>query len=619
MEAELLEIRDFLAAHHPFDQLQDEQLSALPGKLEIRYERRGADVAKIDNAEQFLYMIRTGAVEVRGADDKLLARLGEGDYFGHRASPGGMDEELHWSAIEDTLLYQLPASEVDELCDSTPQFAYFFRSEGGGRLRDAVANLSPEAEHQFNLVTTPVRDIVTLPPVSVAPESTIRAAAELMSERRVSSVLVISRDALVGIVTDRDLRQRVLAKGLDSSVSVSEIMTANPSTVAADTLAFDVLLQMARHNIHHVPVTENGKTVGMVTATDLTQRHSTSAVYLVGDIYKKTSIESIKEAADNVPSLLANLVASETTANTAGHIITTVSDAIGSRLLQMAEQKLGPPPVPYAWVALGSQGRSEQIANSDQDNCIIIDDEYDPEKHAEYFDALTKFVCDGLDACGYVYCPGEMMAMTDQWRQPLRKWREYFSHWIDTPEPKALMLTCVFFDFRCIYGDVELFNSLRQHVLEKTRSNTLFLAHMAGNALSHQPPLGFFRNFVLIKGGEHNHTFDLKHSGVIPIVDLARVYALAAGVEAVNTQDRLATAADGGEVSRDGAQDLSDALEFIAGMRLRHQARQIRGGEKANNFVPPEELSHFERNHLKDAFAVVRTMQSVLASRYHMG
>ncbi len=616
MEAELLEIRDFLAAHHPFDQLPDELLSQLPAKLEIRYVRRGADLPLNAGNEGHLYLIRTGAVELFGAEDELFARLGEGDFFGYRVSQRVDQETLHGVAIEDCLIYQLAAREVDSLCATHRGFAYFFAPPGGDRLRDAISNYGEVNDSQLNLMTTAVRDLIGKAPVTIAPGDAIQEAARRMSEQRVSSILVTDGDRLVGIVTDRDLRKRVLAKGVAVSAPVADIMTPDPQVIDADTVAFEALLQMARHNIHHVPVVDEGRLAGMITATDLTQRHSTSAVYLVGDIYKQKSIERLREAASKVPALLSNLVAAETGANSAGHIITTISDAIGTRLLQMAEEKFGPPPVPYAWVVAGSQGRNEQIANSDQDNCMVIDDAYDEAQHGEYFRNLSSFVCAGLDECGYVYCPGDMMAQTDQWRQPLRTWKQYFSKWIEEPQPKSLMLTCVFFDLRFLFGAEELFSELRSHVLAKTAKNTLFLAHMSGNALSHQPPLGFFRNFVLIRGGEHDHTFDLKHNGVIPIVDLARVYALSAGVESVNTQERLMTAVQGGEVTKDGATDLRDALEFIATLRLRHQARLIKAGQSANNFVSPEELSHFERNHLKDAFSVVRTMQSVLASRY---
>ena len=617
MDIELLEIRDFLVAHHPFDQLPDDALNTLPTKLQIRYFRRKTPIPENRDLNSDLYLVRTGAVELHDAEDELIARLGEGDVFGYRTSSIENTEGHHGCALEDTLVYQLPAKEVDDLCKRYPPFAYFFRSEGGGRLRDGLSHIGQADSAQVNQMTVPIGDIISKSPITMEPSATIRETAKMMKDERVSSILITEGEGvLLGIVTDRDLRGRVVAKGLDYNLPVSEIMTNSPLTVDVGDYAFEAQLLMARQNIHHLPVMDDDKVAGMLTATDLTKHHTTSAVYLVSDIFKQTEIEQMQEVSSKVPQLLLSLASAEATADSAGHVITAVTDAITTRLLQLAEEKLGSPPIPYAWVAAGSQARNEQTAKSDQDNCMVIDDSYDEQEHGEYFRNLARFVCDGLDACGYVYCPGEMMAITDQWRQPLKTWKRYFSKWIDQPEPKALMLTCVFFDLRCVYGEKNLFREIKQYLLQKTRGNRIFLAYMAGNALTHQPPLGFFRNFVLIKGGEHDHTLDLKHNGIVPIVDLARVYALAAGSESVNTLDRLDVVAEGGEVSEEGARDLQDALEFISAIRIEHQAKQIRAGEMAGNFMSPDDLSHFERNQLKDAFAVVRTMQNVLSQRY---
>ena len=246
----------------------------------------------------------------------------------------------------------------------------------------------------------------------------------------------------------------------------------------------------------------------------------------------------------------------------------------------------------------------------------MLDDAFDENLHGAYFRELTRFVCAGLDACGYVFCPGEMMAMTDTWRQPRSRWAEYFRRWTSEPEPKALMLTCVFFDLRAIHGQASLLDGLRRDVLQNTRGNTLFLAHMVGNALTHQPPLGLFKGLSPARSGEHKGTIDLKHTGVVPIVDLARVYALAGGHAEVNTHDRLLAAADGGDISAQSARDLRDALEFLAALRIQHQARQITQGQAPDNFLDPAEISNFERTQLRDAFQVVQTLQSVLSNRY---
>lgn len=616
MDIELLEIRDFLAAHHPFDQITMEDLSLLPGMLQVRYFRRDAKIPDSGSLNNKLYLVRSGAVEIHGEDDELMARLGEGDVFGYRTSHLENNDAFHGTAIEDTLVYQMLTSDVDDLCKKHRQLAYFFEPISGDRMREPLHSADAESSNQMNLMTTQIGDMLTRAPVSIQPTASIQETAKMMTDEGVSSILITDIDALCGIVTDRDLRRRVVSKGLDLSHPITRIMTPNPQTLDAGGFAFEAMLHMARSNIHHLPILRDNKVAGMLTDTDFAQRQTTSAVYLVGAIYKQRAVEGLKEICSKTPQLLLNLAAADATANSVGHVITAVVDALTSRLLQLAEEKLGSPPVPYAWVAAGSQARSEQTGKSDQDNCLILDDSYDAGKHGKYFKALAQFVCDGLNECGYIYCPGEMMAVTDQWRQPLTTWREYFSKWIGQPEPKALMLACVFFDLRCIHGEKDLFRELRKHVLDKTRGNQIFLAFMAGNALTHKPPMGFFRNFVLINGGEHDHTFDLKHTGIVPIVDLARVYALAAGSEAINTQDRLEVVASGGEVSESGAHDLRDALEFISFLRIEHQARLIRAGEPPNNYMSPDDLSHFERNHLKGAFSVVRTMQNVLNQRY---
>jgi CBS domain-containing protein len=300
-------------------------------------------------------------------------------------------------------------------------------------------------------------------------------------------------------------------------------------------------------------------------------------------------------------------------------VITAITDALTIPLLQLGEAQLGPPPVDYAWVAAGSQARAEQTAKSDQDNCMVLSDAYDEAVHGEYFDALSRFVCAGLDACGYVFCPGEMMAMTGKWRQPLRTWKQYFRGWIEEPEPMALMLTCVFFDLRHVYGHEALVDELRGDFLRRAKGNGIFLAYMVGNALTHQPPLNVFGKITTARKGEHRGTIDLKHQGIVPIVDLARVYALAGAHPQVNTQDRLQTASLGREVSEDSARDLRDALEFLAVTRIRHQVRQIDAGQPPDNFLSLKELSNFERTQLKDAFAVVQTLQNVLGQRHQAG
>ena len=291
-------------------------------------------------------------------------------------------------------------------------------------------------------------------------------------------------------------------------------------------------------------------------------------------------------------------------------LITDIADAVTRRLLAMAEDRLGPAPAPWLWAACGSRGRQDQTGVSDQDNVMILGDEADPED--PWFAELARFVCDGLNACGYVYCPGDMMATNPRWRQPRRIWRNYFEHWITHPSPEAQMLASVMFDLRAIGGDAALLAGLQAETLGMAAQNSIFVAHMIANSLKHQPPLGLIRGFATIRSGQHQGHVDMKMNGVVPVADLARVYALKGRLAPVNTRARLEAAEAAGVISGGGARDLIAAYDLIQTLRLQNQAHLVRAGRRPDNFLAPADLADFERSHLRDAFVVVRVMQSAL-------
>lgn len=340
---------------------------------------------------------------------------------------------------------------------------------------------------------------------------------------------------------------------------------------------------------------------------------------LLDDLAAATSPHKLAVLSQQLPKLLVTFSKQDFRARDISEAISSIGATITRRLLSMAEAQFGQPPVPYAFIVAGSMARREQTAHSDQDNGMILSDDYNAALHGEYFRKVAQFVSDGLNACGYVYCPGDVMATNPQWRQPWSVWHGYFSTWIDSPQPKALMYASIFFDLRCLHGDASLLERLQQEILRKTQVQTLFQAFMAGNALSHKPPLGFFRGFVLDKDSQDNSAekgMDMKKRGVVPVIDMARLYALAGGIPAINTWERLEALGKTGMLTQAAVEDLRDAFEFISMTRLRHQAKQIENGHQPNNYVPPEELSALERRHLKDAFEVVSTLQESMATRY---
>ncbi len=556
-----------------------------------------------------LGLVLRGTVLLQDPDLGLSVQIQENGMFGFGIGIAGARD--NWQALSnsDVCIAYVAAEKLRQLCQEHPALVYFFPALQANPHNDARSDAP-------NLLNTPLRALLKRAAITVHPTASIQAAAQLMQAQDISSVMLVEDGSLVGLVTDSDLRNRVLAQTLDPKHAITTIATRELLSLDVNCLAFEALLLMTRHNIHHLPVTDGGRLLGMISTSDLSEQQGNSPVYLSGAVARASSVADLAALSKRVPHLQQHLVGMNANAYSTTHIITAVTDAITKRLITLAHDHLGRPPVDYVWVAAGSQARNEQTTKSDQDNCLILADDFEAARHGEYFRAFSKFVCDGLAACGYIHCPGNMMAMNDTWRQPKARWLSYFNQWIDAPEPKALMLTCVFFDLRAIAGQSELLEDLRLSVLKRTRNNSLFLAFMVGNALKHRPPINVFGNISVSRDGEHPGTLNLKHEGIVPIVDLARVYALAAGLDAVNTHDRLVQASQTHEVSAQGARDLRDALEFLSKLRITHQARQTLSNVTPNNYLVLAERSNFERSQLKNAFAIVQTLQSVLSQRY---
>jgi len=595
-------IKTFLESVHPYDSLPRDELTQVVGSFSRREYPAGAEIYSAGEPIKGIFLIKRGAVEVIDRNGELVSILGPRNSFGER---GLMRDGLALTsarATEDSVILMLPEAELKRLIAASPAFTRFF-------------NRSRPAENRgTDLSTLKVSDLMARNPVTCRPDTSVQDAAKLMREKHISSLAVCSNGTLVGILTTRDLTARVLAEGLPDSTPVGDVMTSDPLTLTPDSLGSDILHTMLERRIGHLPVVENGKIKGVITQTDLTRFQAVSTAQLVRDAAIADSPEEMAKVTARIPKLLMQLVAANNVHEVVTRLITDIADTVTRRLLKLAEAELGAAPVPFLWLACGSQGRQEQTGVSDQDNCLILDDSV-TEEDMTYFLALAKFVSDGLHTAGYYFCPGEMMATNPRWCQPRRVWERYFRRWIDQPDPEAQMLASVMFDLRPIGGTPALFRDLQTETLEAASRNSIFVAHMISNSLKHQPPLGLLRGFATIRSGEYKNHIDMKLGGVVPVADLARVYALKGRLTHANTRARLKAAEDAGVISVSGARDLIEAFDLIARLRLENQAALVRAGRKPDNFLAPSDLSDFERSHLRDAFVVVRTMQSAVGHR----
>jgi CBS domain-containing protein len=618
-DAEIPEVTDFLAEHAPFAAVPRTELERLARRLTIRYARRGTRPMTVGRANDEVFVVRSGAVQITDDNGTLVSRGGEGATFGTTALDG-QPSRFDVEAIEDCLLLVLSATVFRELAAAHPVVGDYFSQQRAERLRHALQTM-PHAERDSAVLQTRLRDLLRRDPITTTGDATIREAAQLMAREQVSSLLVVDGARLVGIVTDRDLRTRVLAAGLDTSHPVSTVMTTHPVTAGPDDIAMELILEMTSRNIHHVPVVDldhAATPLGMLTSTDLMRLERANPIHLVGDIAKADDLDTLIGLSQRLPRIIDQLVHEDATADGIGRIVTAVGDAIEQRLIHLAERALGPSPAAYAWVVLGSQARLEQGPGSDQDNALVLSDDTTT-ADAPWFEALATFVVEGLVACGYPRCPGDIMATNPRWRQPLREWKRTFARWIDEPVPDAILRSAIFFDLRTVHGDDSLVAGLQEQIRLSAPHSGRFLAHLARNAAANEPPLGFFRGFVLERAGEHKDTLDLKRGGFHAVVEVARVHALSRGLPQVSTLSRIAAAAGAGGLSSETAADLHDAFEFIRYVRLLHQAKQIRSGEAPDNFVAPGELSSFEKRHLRDAFQIVRSAQQTLLQSHPLG
>jgi CBS domain-containing protein len=613
MNEELAEIRHFLVESPDFAVLPAEVLDRLPRQMVARYLRRGSRFPPDRTEAADLWLVRTGAIYLRNEADELLDRLGEGDMYSHPIEGDG-GVRILGRVIEDALFYRLPAREASALREGHPAFAERMDRASHRAQHRALAAFQEAGSRANGVLTVSVGELVTRAPESIGPEATIQAAARHMTEQEVSALLVLSEGRLVGIVTDHDLRKRCLAAGLSRQEPVGRIMSSRLQTVTAETPAFEALLLMSRLDIHHLPVVSGERPVGLISSTDLIRHQGTNAVYLVRDIRRCESVTALTRVAESLPELQIHLVQSGATAFHLGQAITAVVDALTRRLVKLGIAELGEPPVAFAWLACGSQGRREQTVRTDQNHALVHAGGEDAAIDA-YFAGLARFVTEGLHRCGIEPWPGNISPIHAEWRRSTAGWRAEIARVIGDADRRAQLRAGHYFDLRAIEGDERLFEPLRLAALQEAKQHPKFLARMGDLALATTTPLGFFRQLVLIHGGDQADTLDVKRQGLLPLANLARIYALLSGAPGLHTMDRLRAAVEAGVISRDDGANLCGAYEQLATLRSRHQVQQIKSGRPPDDFIPPAALSPLERGHLKDAFAVIATMQRNLRAR----
>jgi len=605
-----VDIVRFLAEHSPFDDLEPDRLQAVADTAQIEFYAEGSVIVRdADESAASVYVVRTGAVElVEG--DRVIDLLGEGDVFGAMGPAAGPTTQMR--AHEDTLCYLMDRDAVENLFGAIPERSALIRaSSGHGHRRGGVP-----AETGGWIGATSVGSLVRRPPITCEGHATVAEASRLMASERASSVLVPVQEHW-GILTDRDLRTRVLAVGRTAETPVSEVMSFPVTTVHQETTAEEVLLLMLEHGFHHAPVVDpSGELLGMVTDTDLLALGRASPFALKSAIERASDLDEVIQLTAQVHEVVAELVDARMDPVGVGRIVGVTMDTVARRLLDLAVLHMGEAPVPWAWLAFGSQARQEQALHTDQDHGLAFDaGDADESELQPYFEELARRVTEGLESAGIPRCTGHVMAVNPMLRRSVQGWQDSLRTWMSDPERQGSVYTSITFDYRRVAGSLDI-EPFIDDVVATAPQHPLFIRHLAFRTLDERPPTGFFRHLVLEAKGEHAGRLDVKHRGITLVGNLARLYIVRLGRTEKRTLSRIEAASAAGLITDEERVGLQEAFRLLWQIRLEHQVRCVRAGVDPDDFVDPKTLGPIARRGLKEAFAIIDHQQEAVALEF---
>ena len=636
----LTKLIDFLKTVPPFHLLSETPLEELVRTLVIEYFPKGEIILTPEGPPtQFLYIIRSGGVKImlreKGGDgeEKVFDFRDDGEFFGLISLLSDKPSPFKVVAEEDTLCYLIKKEILKKLLDDHPDVQiYFTGGPSKGYKQFGSGMIAPqsidrgEADVGQVLFTGRVREVMRTNVLTCPPEETVVGVARRMTTLGVGSAIVVDDVGIpMGIVTDRDFRSKILASGKLGNVPVIDVMTRPVQSISPDSFCFEAILSMITYRIKYLTVMDGLNLLGIISEHDLMVSQGNNPVAVIKGIRQATTIEQVVAIRRNIDLAMRVILQHGGMAKDICELITTLNDHLTQKIIVLAEEAMvregqGLPPVPYSWIALGSEGRREQTLRTDQDNAIIFAD-VPPEKEEEvqsYFLSFAEKVVSGLEKCGFPRCKGGIMAVNPKWCQPYRVWTEYFRHWlVDFDYPaEEIFQTFVFFDFRPIYGPFDYTAGIKECITEGLNKRRGFLRDMAETAVLHQTPLGFFKRLVVEKSGEHKNKLNLKLNGLTPLVDAIRTLALEQGIFETHTLDRLSGLIEKGILPQGEADDLRDAFNVIMLVRVRHHVDVISRGGEPDNYVNPDELSIIQRTMLKEAFKTIDRLQRLLEMRY---
>jgi CBS domain-containing protein len=632
-------IKDFMKDYPPFNLIDKKDLKWLAERVVVKYFTPGQTVFNQgDDPGQYIYMVREGAVHLyrqEGEKQILLDECDEGDVFGIRPLLAKEPYATTAKAEEESIVYAIHIGGFEKFAEVNPRimmylartFAASARSKYDGQVKGKLF-LHNDQLVDSNFPLLEVQSIETKKaPITCGPNATVQQAALIMTDNEVGSIIVTNESKKpLGIITDRDLRKKIATGIVPLETPVSEIMSSPVVTVSPNMTVADVQILMIRHKIHHLCITEDGTSntpaAGVISEHDLLVIQANNPAILIREIKRSNSGEQIRGLREKAEVLLKKYIYQEVSILFISTIMSEINDSIIVRAIEMSitdmeREGYKKPEADFCWLGLGSEGRREQLLRTDQDNALIFEDvaEEDYKSTKAYYLELSGRVTRILNEAGFKFCPADMMASNPKWCLSLQEWKETFEAWIFQPVPKALMHSTIFFDYRPIYGKIELSDALSESIFEYLNRQTIFLSFLAKNAMENPAPLSFFRNFVVERSGEHKNEFDIKARAMMPLADAARVLTLSHRVSKVNnTVRRFQKMAELEPQNKELYIQAADAYETL----MRYRALQGLKNLNSGRFFNPSELNKMERLNLRNSFQPIDELQSLLNLRFQL-
>jgi CBS domain-containing protein len=610
-----MDVASFLRRYPPFDDLPDDRLDEIVRHTQIEFRPQG-DVILRQGGEPATYMfvVRTGAVELLD-EEHVMDLLLEGEVFGHPSLLSGLSPTLTCRAHDDTILYLIEREQAEAVL-STHSGLAFLSSSLRRRVTRALDGLNPTALDPWQ---TPVGGLVRRPPVIAPVTYSVREAAELMTQERVSS-LIVDLGSGLGIMTDRDLRSRVLAAGLSPDTHIGEVLTSPVITVPEQAMVAEVTALMLETGAHHIPVVDGeGTMLGMVTDMDLIALEMKTPFSLKVDIERAATADEVVEVAGRLEGSVRTLVEANVDPLAVGHTIAVTIDALTRQLLELGIAKHGDPPCPWAWLALGSEARMEQGLRTDQDNALVIDPGDAPLAEVDpYFQQLASFVNEQLELAGVPRCKAGVIASNRKWRNTPDGWEKTFRTWIDERSWLTGAFAAIAFDYRQVAGPLDV-QAPFDRIIRAASGAQRFVRRLGATALEDRAPTGFLQDLVVRSKGETASMLDVKGGGITLITNLARVYSILCGLSENRTLRRLHEVAALGKLEANTEQGLEEAFRLLWQIRLEHQVSRVQVGAEPDDLVDPRALGPLARQGLKEAFRIIDVAQDQLANVLGVG